>query len=61
MIAKSFPTATPGEWDWGSNSNLLPTVAFRGSVAVLTGTLLQVLWTDRTVTSPLDRLTWRKS
>jgi hypothetical protein len=62
IVSPSFPVAgSPGQWGWGNGHDVLPMVAFRGAVAVLMGTLLQVLWSDRTVASPLDRMTWRKS
>jgi hypothetical protein len=62
IVNPSFPVpGSPNDWGWGTGLNMLLIVAFRGAVAVLTGTLLQVLWSERTVASPLDRMTWRKS
>ena len=61
IVSPSFPVpGSTGQLGWGNVHDLLAIVAFRGAVAVLTGTLLQVLWSDRTIASPLDRITWRK-
>lgn len=57
-----FASQTTGRWGWlpQGDHHLLLTVLFLGTFGVLAGTLVQVLWSDRTVASPLDRITWKR-
>lgn len=57
--------ATVGRQLW-SKDGIPPTykhsaalVAFAGSLSVVLGTFIQVLWSDRTILSPLDRTQWK--
>jgi hypothetical protein len=55
-------SGTGPRWGWlpKGDHRLGQMMLFLAVFTVLAGTLVQVLWSDRTVASPLDRTTWRR-
>jgi hypothetical protein len=50
-----------GRWSWlPVGQRLLWAVVFMGVTSVLVGTVLQVLWSERSTCSPLDHMTWSR-